>query len=340
MVVKMIEFPNLFSGITISAGRVAFNILGVDIYWYGIIITAAVVLGIMYAIKFAARAGIISDDVFETAFWGVISGFIGARAYYVFFWNANPDNLTKYNFVSAVTGIRDGGLAIYGGLIGALIGGVIAARFKKVRFAPLSDLIGLGFLIGHSVGRWGNFFNQEAFGAATAGNLPWGMTGNIIERTPEVIAAQAQFGNSGFALVHPCFLYESLWCLLGLVILHFYMKKFRTFDGEIFLLYLMWYGTGRAFIESLRLDSLTAGGLRVSQVLAILSAVLALGLFIRGKIKYTPEKGYTMYKNTCESKRLIEGYGYKVKLENEKEKAKNSLEKTKRELTEPFDTDN
>ncbi|MCL1903614.1 MAG: prolipoprotein diacylglyceryl transferase [Oscillospiraceae bacterium] len=320
----MIEFPNLFSGISIDISRRAFSLFGLEVYWYGIIITAAVVLGIAYGVKLADRAGILSDDVFEIAFWGVLCGVIGARTYYVIF---SP---SKMSLATAIFGIRDGGLAVYGGLIGAVLGGFIAARIKRVKFLPLSDLIGLGFLIGHCVGRWGNFFNQEAYGAATAGNLPWGMTGD------KIMSDLALIGVDPFALVHPCFLYESIWCLLGFISLHLYAKKLRSFDGEVFLLYLVWYGSGRAWIESLRADSLMAGGVRVSQVLAVLSAVFALGLFLYLKTTL-PKKNYVMYKDTEESRQLINENKTRIKLEKEKEKAKDSLRKTKRELTDPFD---
>ncbi|MCL1866107.1 MAG: prolipoprotein diacylglyceryl transferase [Oscillospiraceae bacterium] len=329
-----IEFPNLFGdGIIISAGRVAFTlpIVGLEVYWYGVIITTAVALGILYGINRASKVGLLPDNVFEIAFWGVITGVVGARAYYVLF------NGGGMSLQDAVTGIRGGGLAIYGGLIGAVAGGGIAARVKKVKFAPLADLIGLGFLIGHSIGRWGNFFNQEAFGAPTASSLPWGMTGNLIRADSQVAAMQRSLGNSGYALVHPCFLYESLWCLVGFVVLHFYMKR-RSFDGEVFLLYVVWYGTGRAFIESLRTDSLMAGGLRVSQVLAIVSAVAALGLFVYFKVK-VKNSGKALFKDTDASREAVAAYDYKIRLEKEKIAAKNEIVKHQREMTDPFRDD-
>jgi phosphatidylglycerol:prolipoprotein diacylglycerol transferase len=317
-----IEFPNLFHGITIPVDRVAFTIFGLSVYWYGIFVTAAVVLAIAYAVKLAQHAGLIADNVFEIAFWGVITGVIGARAYFVIF------SAQAYTFTQAVFGIRDGGLAIYGGLIGAIAGGMLAAKIKRVKFSALADLIGLGFLIGHTIGRWGNFFNQEAFGTPTAGDLPWGMTGNVIY---DFLLREQLITTREFALVHPCFLYESLWCFVGFVVLHFYFKKWRSFDGEVFLLYIIWYGAGRAWIEPLRLDSLMAGGLRISQVTAIASAVLALFLFIWFK-----RKDNIMYKDTEESKQAISGYKYKVRLEKEKERAKIALKKTRRELSDPF----
>jgi len=353
-----IDFPNLFSGISLPIGPVAFRLFGLEVYWYGIIITAAVVLGIAYAIKFAWRAGLLPDNVFEIAFWGVLGGVIGARAYYVIFWNLNPETFPNYTFLTAITGIRDGGLAIYGGLIGSLIAVLIATKFIKVKVAPFADLIGLGFLIGHCIGRWGNFFNQEAFGSPTAGNLPWGMTGDVISHSPPVIEAQRELGITGLALVHPCFLYESLWCLIGFVLLHFYLKRastekitdstnsefkfkwFRkTFDGEIFLLYIVWYGMGRAMIEALRLDSLMLGSLRVSQVLAIASAVFALGALIYFKKMFAAKIAngdYILFKDTEESKVAVEEYLKKVKVDKEKEEAKSEFKKAHRELNDPF----
>jgi phosphatidylglycerol:prolipoprotein diacylglycerol transferase len=157
------------------------------------------------------------------------------------------------------------------------------------------------------------------------------MTGNIIRTDPVVSLAQREVGNTGLALVHPCFLYESMWCLVGLIVLHFYIKKWRSFDGEVFLLYVMWYGLGRAWIEPLRLDSLTAGGFRISQVLAIASAVFALGLFI-----YAKRGKHVMFKDTEESSSAVETHQYAVKLEREKNRAKAIVSRTMREINDPF----
>jgi len=321
-----IEFPNLFDR-DLNIDRVAFNLFGINIYWYGIIITAAVALGIFYALKRANVVGVLPDNIFDVAFWGFITGILGARIYYVIFWNLNPENLEKYDIVRTFTGFRDGGLAVYGGLIGALIGAVLAAHILKIRFIPILDLVGAGFLIGHSLGRWGNFVNQEAFGAPTAGDLPWGMTGDVI------IKHLSEAGMDTNALVHPCFLYESLWCALGLLLVHFYIKKFRSFDGEVFLLYLFWYGAGRAFIEGLRTDSLMLGdsNLRVSQVLAIASAVFALMLFAYFKFTLTAKKGYVLYKNSDESKQTVENHRYNIRLNREKEDAKKVLKRLQKE---------
>lgn len=317
-----IEFPNIISG-DIKIDRVAFSLFGTEVYWYGVIITAAVALGVAYALKNAVRVGVLPDNVFDVAFWGIIGGIVGARAYYVIFWNLNGETTYKYSLKTAVTGIRDGGLAIYGGLIGAVIAGFLSARLLKIKFPPIIDLAGIGFMLGHAIGRWGNFVNQEAFGSPT--ELPWGMTG-------DKIAEQLRYmGEDPSALVHPCFLYESLWCLAGFFFLRFYLRKLRSFDGEVFLLYVMWYGTGRAFIEQLRTDSLMAWGLKVSQVLSIAGALFAAALFV-----YFKRSGrLTAYKNTEESKAAVAKYELNVKLEREKKAAVRTLRRTKRELSSP-----
>lgn len=319
-----IEFPNLFSG-EFNISRTAFTIFNIDIYWYGILITLGVILGFLYAMKRSKSFGMLADNVFDVAFAGAIGGFIGARVYYCIFANLSPSREVKYTFITAFTEIRDGGLAIYGGIIGAVLTAFIFAKIKKIHFTPILDLAGLGFFIGQGIGRLGNFVNQECYGAPTAGNLPWGMTGNIIASSPEVMEAQAALPAGEYALVHPCFLYETLWCFLGLIILHIYSKKLRTFDGEIFLLYAAWYGTGRGFIEGLRTDSLYAGDIRISQLVGFASAVLALILFIYFKITLKKNETYVMLCNNEENMRKIENYTEDLKLLREKKAAKKAL---------------
>ena len=190
------------------------------------------------------------------------------------------------------------------------------------------DVGGLGLLIGQCIGRWGNFVNQEAYGAPTAGSLPWGMTGTTIINDPVVIAKQAELdaaGNGLFALVHPCFLYESLWCLIGFIALHFYSKKLKTFDGEIFLLYIIWYGLGRFWIEALRTDSLFIGPFKVSQIVAGGCVIVGLALFILGKIFKTKKRGYVMYKDSEACKEKNEAYYARQKMLEEKAKAKKAM---------------
>jgi phosphatidylglycerol:prolipoprotein diacylglycerol transferase len=263
----------------------------------------------------------ISDKVFDAAIAGFIGAFIGARLYYVLFYNLNPENENKYTFITTITGVSNGGLAIYGGIIGAVLFAYIFMKLKRIRILPVLDLAGLGFLLGIGLGRWGNFFNQEAYGAATAGNLPWGMTGNRIAL--DIVVREAGEG----ALVHPCFLYESLWCLLGFALLHFYSKKLRTFDGEIFLLFAAWYGTGRVFNEQLRTDSLMLGDLKISQVLAGISAGAAIGVFIYFKLRVKKNLNFKMYRDTDESGWAVTAYEENLKLQKEKTAAKKALKK-------------
>ncbi len=317
--VDKIEFPNLFSG-SFAINRVAFNLFGVDVYWYGIIIAIGVILAFIYAMKRAKQFGLIADHVFDVVFVAIIAGFIGARAYYCIFINA------EINFFD----LRHGGLAIYGGIIGAAIAAAIMCLIRKVKLPALFDMGGLGLLLGQAIGRWGNFVNQEAYGAPTAGSLPWGMTGTIIIEDPQVIAMQNQLDATGeglYALVHPCFLYESLLCIIGFVVLHFWSKKLRTFDGEIFLLYVVWYGIGRGLIEGLRTDSLMIGDFRVSQLVGFATAAIALVLFILGKIKLSKKNGYVIYCNSTASKEKLEAYELRQTILEEKAKAKKAMKK-------------
>lgn len=286
-----VEFPNLFGGTAINYYR-GFNLFGVNIYWYGVIIAVGVVLAYLYAMRRAAKDfGLVKDRVFDVVFAAIIGGFVCARIYFCVF--TELKNPGTYTFVTVFTGIRDGGLAIYGGVIGAFIVGFIFCKIRKVNFFAMADLASLGFLIGQTIGRWGNFVNQEAYGEVCDPNWVFGMNGSKI-------ATEVEAG----ALVHPCFLYESVWCLLGFVLLHFYSKKLRTFDGEITLMYISWYGLGRFFIEGLRTDSLYAGSLRISQIVAGASFVVGLILFIVFKI-VTAKKGIPLYVNTDGSKELI-----------------------------------
>lgn len=226
-----VSFPHL--GISLNINNVAFSIGDYHIYWYGIIIGIGFILAFIYAMMSLKRFKIPSEKFLDCVIVGLITAIICARLYYVFFswdfYSSHPDKIFA---------IHDGGLAIYGGLIGALLGGCIVAKILKLNIPAILDVASLGFLIGQGVGRWGNFINQEAFGTET--NLPWGMMSE----------------NTGGVTVHPCFLYESLWCLLGFVLLHFFSKKFQKYYGQIFLLYLVWYGFERMIVEGLRTDSL------------------------------------------------------------------------------------
>ena len=267
-----ITFPNL--GISVNPSRVAFNVLGKDIYWYGIIIAAGFLLAVIYAMRRAPSFGLTEDNILDMLFVAVPLAIVCARLYYcIFYWDLYRDNPI------AILYVWEGGLAIYGGVIGAVIGVAIFCRVKKLPIGPLLDVGSLGLLIGQVIGRWGNFMNREAHGAITDGFLKMG------------IADAA--GNVTY--YQPTFLYESVWNLVGFVALHFYSKR-RKFDGEVFLLYLAWYGLGRAWIEGLRTDSLYLfnTGIRVSQLLAALSCVAAIAVLVYVRVvrKPQPEKLY------------------------------------------------
>lgn len=287
-----VEFPNLFGGIAMEYYR-GFTVFGVSIYWYGVLITLGVVLAYLYAMHRCGEWGLNKDRLFDVVFAALIGGFLGARIYYCVFQTLDPNSGAHYNFITTFTTIRDGGLAIYGGIIGGFLVGLIFAKIRKVNFFAAADIASLGFLIGQTIGRWGNFVNQEAHGSVCDPDWVFGMTGSIIEK-------QVEKGE----LVHPCFLYESAWCLLGFVLLHFYSKKLRTFDGEIALLYISWYGAGRFCIEGLRTDSLMAGQFRVSQLLAGTSFIVATVLLIVFKI-VAEKKQIPLYKDTDACKELM-----------------------------------
>lgn len=238
---------------TVEIDPIAFTIGDFSVYWYGVIIAIGFLIAMVYAMCRAGFFKIKIDPMIDTVIVGTIGAIICARAYYVIF---NFD-LFRDDLVSVLY-IHDGGIAIYGSVIGALLFGGIMAKIRKINVFAMFDLATLGFLIGQAVGRWGNFINQEAFGTNTT--LPWGM---MSEKT-------------GYEFVHPCFLYESIWCLIGFVLLHFVSKK-RRFNGEVTLLYVIWYGFGRFFIEGIRTDSLYLFDttIRISQLLAAVSCVAA-----------------------------------------------------------------
>lgn len=256
-----VTFPHL--GLEFNINPVAFSIGSFHVYWYGIIIAAGFLLALIYASFSCKKMNIDINRLFDVVIVGLIAGVIFARLFYVVFY---PGDKYWKNPLE-IFQIHDGGLAIYGGIIGAVVFGSLMAKLRKLKVTAVLDIAALGFLIGQCVGRWGNFINQEAFGSAT--ELPWGMHS---ENTAAVVD-----GN-----VHPCFLYESLLCLLGFVLLHFFTRRFRRYDGQTFLLYIVWYGACRFFIEGLRTDSLIIPGtsLRVSQVIAAACVVAGITLLV------------------------------------------------------------
>lgn len=262
-----VRFPGL--GINVEINPIAFRVGNAPIYWYGIIISVGFVLAFLYVISNSKRFGVSSDKITDAIIVGVITGIIGARLYYVLFY---PGDTYKQNPISILY-INQGGIAIYGGIIGGLLGGIAVAKIKQIYIPAALDLAALGLLIGQGIGRWGNFTNQEAFGTATS--LPWGMISEntLLETTSPV---------------HPCFLYESLWCALGFILIHIFSKRFRRYDGQIFLIYLSWYGIERFVVEGLRTDSLIipAINLRVSQVLAAITVIISIAMLISFRKRY------------------------------------------------------
>ncbi len=269
---NIVTFPGL--DLSFEVNRVAFSIGNINIYWYGVLIALGIVLAICFAFRHCAEFGVDGDAMTDVIIVGVIMGIICARLYYV---AMAP---FAYESIWEVLAIRDGGLGIYGGIIGALVFGGLACKWRKVPVLPMFDVTGVGFLIGQCIGRWGNFVNQEAFGCNTT--LPWGMYSAATEAylRGSTVTTPAGVIIDPTMPVHPTFLYESLWCLAGFIMLRLYMKK-RRFNGDVVLLYVIWYGLGRFWIEGLRTDSLLlvpSLGLRASQLLAAAAVVVGIVL--------------------------------------------------------------
>lgn len=264
-------------GIKLTLSPVAFSIpLGSrhwDIYWYGIIIAAGFLLALIFGIRNAKRFGINTDRMLDVVLVATPVAILSARAYYVIFDGVKLEGIGDFFGFGSSSGFS--GLAIYGGVIGAFVSGAVMCWVRKVNILDMFDIASLGFLIGQGVGRWGNFINQEAYGSFT-GSSWWGMES---DRT---------IAEMGEGLVHPCFLYESVWCIAGFFILNHLSKK-RRFSGETALMYCVWYGFGRGIIELLRTDSLMLGNIKVSSLLSFILCVAGLTMLIviRGRIKET-----------------------------------------------------
>ena len=258
--INTISFENL--GLSFNVNRVAFTIFGADIYWYGIIIATGLILAFIYASCETKKAGINQDDFLNMFLIALPCAIVCARIYYVIFnFSEYKDNITE------IFDIRSGGIAIYGAIIGAVMVVIIYSKIKNIKLLKILDILAIGLLIGQSVGRWGNFVNGEAFGTST---------NNIFAMT--VVSKGITIADK----VHPTFLYESLWNTLGIIILLTYKKR-RIFEGELFSLYMIWYGFGRMCIEGLRADSLYIGSLRVSQILSAIILILGILFIIYGR---------------------------------------------------------
>ena len=253
----IIEFPGL--GLTLNPPA-GFSIGSFEVRFYGLIIAMGLILAVCYALRRKEQFGLSEDDLLDGVLWIAPFAIACARLYYCAFeWEqyaANPISILY---------IWEGGIAIYGAVIGAAIGVIIHCKvFKKISVLATLDLVSLGFMIGQMMGRWGNFFNREAHGGVTDSFLRMGLINPVTGQG---------------AYYHPTFLYESLWNLLGFVLIHFLSKK-RKYDGQVALYYVAWYGLGRAMIEGLRTDSLWWGNFRVSQVLAAASCLAAVILLM------------------------------------------------------------
>ena len=265
-------------GIELTVNEIAFTIGNWSIYWYGIIIGMGCLLALIYGMKFAPRFNLNRDKMLDVVIVTIPVAVLCARLYYCIFDNETGDRIDSLReFFGIGTGAGFSGLAIYGGIIGAFLCGALMCKIKKVKMLDMFDLAAVGFLIGQAIGRWGNFINQEAYGTVT-GSSWWGMQSEVTRMDPDIYAL-------GGGLVHPCFLYESLWCLIGFILLNHLSKK-RKFSGQIFLMYGVWYGFGGFFIESIRTDQLTWGGSRIpiSMVVSGFAFVICLVmLFVLNK---------------------------------------------------------
>lgn len=265
--INQISFP--FLGLEFEINRVAFSIFGMPIYAYGLIIALGLVLAFVYAVHETKKVGISQDDLLNMLIIAVPVSVICARLYYVIFsWEYYKDNLSE------IFNIRGGGIAIYGAVIGAVAVVLIYCKIKKLSFGKVVDVLAVGLLIGQAVGRWGNFVNGEAFGESTT--LPWAMT---VIRDGRVVADMA----------HPTFVYESLWNTIGILVLVFCKSK-KTFEGEVFCEYMIWYGIGRMFIEGLRTDSLFIGPIRISQLLSLCLVIIGIIIIVGKKHKKALDK--------------------------------------------------
>ena len=265
-----ISFPGLFGDWQFTVSAKALDIGG-GIYWYGILIALGLMLALAFCMSQRHKYGISEDNLMDAVLWGIPCGVIGARLYYVVFYlDLFRDAEGKLNW-SKVIAIWDGGLAIYGAVIATVLVCLVLSRVEKFRLWALMDLVVMGLLIGQAVGRWGNFMNREAFGSETT--LPWRM--QLVLRTGETVQ------------VHPTFLYESLWNVVGLLLIVFVVSRARRFDGENTCFYFLWYGIGRFWIEGLRTDSLYLFDwtlfdkpIRVSQALSLVMIVVSLALLL------------------------------------------------------------
>ncbi|MCD7927963.1 MAG: prolipoprotein diacylglyceryl transferase [Oscillospiraceae bacterium] len=282
---KTITFPGL--GWEFTVNPVLLSITdSFGIHWYGAIIAAGFLLAVVWCCRQCRNFGIQQDHLIDMLYFALPIGIIGARLYYVAFefrstYYVQGDPLAT---LIKIVRIWDGGLAIYGGILFAVLTALVYCRVRHLPFLTIADISAMGLLIGQCIGRWGNFVNVEAFGSVT--DVPWRMAGpnvaSYLLNTGQVDADTAQAIIDGTLGVHPTFFYESVWNFIGFLLIALLLRPRRRFDGQMFFSYIAWYGLGRLWIEGLRTDSLYIPGtaLRVSQLLALLSALAALGWLV------------------------------------------------------------
>ena len=277
----IIDFAGLGLKINPPAG---FSIGSFEIRFYGLIIALGLILAVVYALRRREQFGLSEDDLMDGVLWIAPFSILCARLYYcAFAWDLYAKNPISMLY------IWEGGIAIYGAVIGAAIGVIIHCKLiKKISILATLDLVSLGFMIGQMMGRWGNFFNREAHGGVTDSFLRMGLLN--------------PYTGEG-AYYHPTFLYESLWNLVGFIILHFFSKK-RKYDGQVALCYVAWYGLGRAMIEGLRTDSLWWGNFRVSQVLAAATCIIAVVILLI--MAFRPHDPQNLFVNKVAAKKAAE----------------------------------
>ena len=288
MMTNLVQFPRL--GLELEIDRVAFSLGSLNIYWYGLIIATGLLAGFLIAYAKAKKFGIDSDRMTDVILVTTVLAVLCARIYYVVFYPGDYDTLGK------ILNLRDGGLAIYGAVLGAFFFGWLMCRLRRVPVLAMFDLTAIGFLAGQAIGRWGNFMNREAFGSETTCLFRMQLTtkaGQLIE-------------------VHPTFLYESVWNLVGLLLLLFVVSKHRKFDGENTWFYFLWYGVGRFWVEGLRTDSLYLFNwqlfgqpIRVSQALSAVMVLVSIFMLV-WNLKVHPHKPEELYVNQVAAREQAE----------------------------------
>lgn len=301
-----VTFKGLEHIFEVPSVLVEFTLFGnpVSIKMYGAIIAFGFALAVLFGGRMAYKWKMSLDKMVDVLIYGTVAAIIGARLYYVFskwdYYSANPGDIVK---------IWEGGLAIYGGIIGGIAAAFVVCKVRKLNFWNLLDIAGMSLLIGQGIGRWGNFTNQEAFGVNT--DMPWGMWSPKVH--DYIVSHQAEFAANGFTVdpdkfVHPTFLYESLWCLLGVLVLYIITEKARKFSGQTFLCYGIWYGLERTVVEGLRTDSLYIAGtlIRTSQALSMaivaVCTVLLVVLLIKHKKNPSLLRGLIISTRTLKKK--------------------------------------